>query len=512
MAYGHAMQHSRSIALGTVVMIAIATSACTGDSDTAATTAPTTASPTTVAPTTGIERPVGPVADLSEELTVGNGAFIGTAVPAALEGTGYVEHEFVAAGTATSYRSEQALAADGHWTFTPDTTADYRTRIVVRRPEHAADFSGTVVMEWLNVSGGLDANPDYASLREDLVRNGDVWVGVSAQLLGIAGGPVLVSIPGVDAIAGKGLRGIEPARYGSLVHPGDGYSFDIFTQVARAVRAGGPAMGELRPDVVIAAGESQSAIALTTYVDGVQPLTHAFDGFFIHSRAAVALPLVGPGRFADLAGGLATGATLLRDDADVPIIELQAESDVTGVLGSVAARQPDTERFRLWEVAGTSHADVHLLGSVSATIDCGGPINNGPMHVVAKAAYRGLVNWIRTGTAPPAAPRLAVSEGAQPAVQRDADGIALGGIRTPPVDVPIDVLSGNPRSNPSLICLLLGSTTPLPADLLAQRYPSPADYTAAYAASADAAIAAGYVLADDRDALLAYADPSRIAG
>jgi hypothetical protein len=185
---------------------------------------------------------------------------------------------------------------------------------------------------------------------------------------------------------------------------------------------------------------------------------------------------------------------------------------VTGVLDSVAVRQPDTDRFRLWEVAGTAHADVHLLGSVAATIDCGGPINDGPMHVVAKAAYRGLVHWIRTGTAPPVAPRLEVGDLAQPAVQRDADGIALGGIRTPPVDVPIDVLSGAPGANPSLICLLLGSTTPLPADRLAVLYPGAADYTTAYAASTDAAIAAGYVLADDRDALLAFADPSRING
>ena len=52
---------------------------------------------------------------------------------------------------------------------------------------------------------------------------------------------------------------------------------------------------------MIAAGESQSAIALVTYYNGVQPLTRAFDGFFVHSRGGMTLPLVAPGAAADLA-------------------------------------------------------------------------------------------------------------------------------------------------------------------------------------------------------------------
>ncbi len=43
-----------------------------------------------------------------------------------------------------------------------------------------------------------------------------------------------------------------------------------------------------------AVGESQSAFALTTYVDGVQPLTKAFDGFLVHSRGGAGLGLALP--------------------------------------------------------------------------------------------------------------------------------------------------------------------------------------------------------------------------
>src|SRR5262249_25022642 len=160
----------------------------------------------------------------------------------------------------TSYKQAGAPTHDGRWTFAPDTTAPYRTRVVVRAPADPSKFSGKVVVEWLNVSGGVDANPEWASVAEEVVRAGDAWVGVSAQRIGVEGGPVLVEVKGIPGAEdqGKGLKKIDPARYGSLEHPGDGYSFDIFTQVARALRTGAGLSG-LQPKRLIAAGESQSA-------------------------------------------------------------------------------------------------------------------------------------------------------------------------------------------------------------------------------------------------------------
>ena len=353
--------------------------------------------------------PSGPMADLSTQITAGGSPFLGAAVSTNLEELGYVEREYVASGVAVSYRSSLPLAGDGVWTFEEDGSAPYRTRVLVRRPANSAHFSGTVIVEWLNVSGGLDANPSYASVEEELTRQGHAWVGVSAQLIGVEGGPVLVIAPGGEGFVGVGLKAIDPARYGTLAHPGDGFSFDICTQVARAVRAGGSAMGGLKPRRVIAAGESQSAIALVTYYNGVQPLSQAFDGFFVHSRGATSLPLVGPGEYADLARSFGSTPVRLRTDLNAPVLVLQAEGDVTGLLASATVRQPDSNKLRLWEVAGTAHADAHLLGPLADAIDCGGPINNGPLHLVAKAALRGLDTWVRTGEVPPEAPRLTVA-------------------------------------------------------------------------------------------------------
>jgi hypothetical protein len=154
---------------------------------------------------------------------------------------GYEEVELMASGTATSYTSAGPLPTDGRFDLAPDEEQDYATRIIVRRPEDPAAFDGTVVVEWLNVSGGADAAPDYAYLAEEILREGAAWVGVSAQRIGVEGGPVAVSTERSRASgAGSGLKGIDPARYGALVHPGDAFAYDIYSQVGRAVRSTDP--------------------------------------------------------------------------------------------------------------------------------------------------------------------------------------------------------------------------------------------------------------------------------
>ena len=46
----------------------------------------------------------------------------------------YASTEYFVEGTATAYTSAQPLTADGRWSVTPQATAPYKTRLVVRRP------------------------------------------------------------------------------------------------------------------------------------------------------------------------------------------------------------------------------------------------------------------------------------------------------------------------------------------------------------------------------------------
>jgi hypothetical protein len=449
--------------------------------------------------------------------------------------TGYVEEEFFVGGTATSFEPVDT-PDDGFWTTTPSEEAQYRTRVIVRRPP-AERFSGTVLLEWFNVSA-IESAPDWAYLFEEIGRAGHAYIGVSTQAQGVEGGATLLDVEvDEEAAAGfdaetdtSGLKNIDPERYGTLVHPGDAYAFDIFSQVGRAA-AGPPTelLGGLEPEQVLGIGESQSALFLTTLVNAVHPLDPAFDGFLIHSRAGSVAPL--DGRLADAREEAAEEdvsaardqGVLVRTDLDVPVLIFEAETDLT-LLGYAHARQPDTDLVRTWEVAGTAHSDAHVLRSVvggprdpsvGSLLGCAEPINTGPHHEVLQAALHRLVDWTAGGPPPPEGARLELVESDEVAIARDEHGIALGGVRNPLVDVPVATLTGEPPGGATLedltasdagICALFGQTIPFARTELVALHGTAGDYLEAFRTSADEAVAAGFLLRGDADQLIAEAE------
>ena len=398
---------------------------------------------------------------------------------------GYEEIEYLLEGTATSYA--------GH------LPADFVTRLVVRRPV-AAPASGTLLVEWFNVSSGMDAAPDWTFAVDEIVRAGHAWVGVSAQYVGVEGG---VGSVRVADLAAHGLRAGNPDRYAEVHHPGDAYAYDIYTQAADAVR------DLVDAAHVLAVGESQSAIMLTTYVNCVQSAARLFDGFLIHSRAAVAGPLGAAGAGVLLDEVFATEPVCFRDDLDVPVLVVQAEGDLFDRIGFLPARQPDGPLLRLWEVAGSAHADRYVIGEFEEILGCAVPVNCGQQWAVIRAAVRALDVWARGGPAPPSASRLEIDcdgDGLGHDFVRDRHGLVVGGVRTPVVDAPAQVVSGRPWPDSSSACRLFGSTTPL----VEPAFASPSAYLVAYEAATDAAIAAGFICAEDRDAVLAEARPDLV--
>src|SRR5579859_6276281 len=100
---------------------------------------------------------------------------------------GYTTEEFFISGTASSYKLAGGQTPDGHWDAMPADTAPYTTRIVVVRPTDPKKFNGTVIVEWLNVSAGTDASPDWNAAHREMLRGGYAYVGVSAQKVGVEG-------------------------------------------------------------------------------------------------------------------------------------------------------------------------------------------------------------------------------------------------------------------------------------------------------------------------------------
>jgi hypothetical protein len=442
--------------------------------------------------------------------------FLGSPQSYELAALGYSNEEFFLEGTARSYGPAAS-------------EAPYRTRAVVRRPLDAARWNGSVVVEWFNVSGGLDASPDWSFVHRHLLREGFAYVGVSAQKVGIDGG-------GFSAMSFP-LKKMNAERYGSLVHPGDAFAFDVFSQTGRAVREGS-LVGGRAPERVLAIGESQSAMFLVTYVNEVDADARVFDGFLIHGRGGRGAPLDGSSiirgspeeraqavRTGDWSLSHVAGTDRIRDDVRVPVLTVQSETDVVG-LGSAGARQDDAPRFRLWEIAGAAHADTYLL--VASAVDDGSlppaelarllaptdnvygmqmtsPLNAGPQqHYVLQAALAHLDRWAAGGAPPPEAPRLVLGGAASP-LALDSLGIARGGIRSPWVDAPTAVLSGFGQSGAEF-AFLFGTTRPFDAAALARLYPGGrSDHFARFDKATSDAVANGFVLDEDAAEIRAVA-------
>jgi hypothetical protein len=436
---------------------------------------------------------------------------------------GYVTEEFFISGTASSYSPTGELNPDGRWGVTPSGTGDYTTRIVVLTPVDRARFNGTVLVEWLNVSGGIDAPALWMMAHREILRAGYAYVAVSAQRVGVEGGPSLLALD-------MSLKSQDPTRYASLRHPGDAFSYDIFSQIGGLVRNAEhhSVLGELRVEHVVAVGESQSAMFLTTYINAVDPLAKSYDGFLVHSRFASAAPLDSSSIFEEQQTSIPE-AVAFRIDLRVPLVTIITETDLFGGVrhGYYFARQPDNQWLRVWEIPGAAHADnytiqVAPIDSGFAPLDdivaayaptnmlmghrLGHYINFAPQHhYVVQAALAALNKWVRTGEPAPSAAPIKLRETDPPEPILDSNGLTQDGVRTPWVDVPIARTSGI-GDEESIMSAIFGSGEPFDTATLRRLYPGgTGEYLDGFTAELDRAIRSGFILPADRAEILQLA-------
>ena len=409
---------------------------------------------------------------------------------------GYSEEEFFLAGTAKRYEPVGTHGNDGRWDVKVAAEAPFKTRILVKRPKDPSRFNGTVIVEWANVTLGHELIiADFPG-----VYDGFAHVSVSAQFVGLHG---------FDTNP-MGLRAWDTQRYGSLSHPGDSYSYDIFTQAGRAVgpnrdRTGVDPMRGLKVKNLIATGASQSGARILAYInaiarkeqvfDALMPLiiggmASGFDDTVLDPNKIFAMP---PGELARLM----RPATRIRDDLKVPVMLVNSESETMGCL---PCRQPDTDRFRYWEVAGSSHGPQGMTELMEQKTKRDGvfanPFEGAHPSIVmwspaADAAFVHVKRWIEGGAPPPKQPLITVS-GDPPTIERDAHGIAKGGVRLPDVEVPVSSNSGYNAG--AGLEALVGSTQPFPQEEIKRLYPTHETYVARVTAAANAAREAGVIL------------------
>jgi hypothetical protein len=422
---------------------------------------------------------------ITEPITGGaHGRPFGAALPD-LVALGYREDEYLVSGEAVRYRPAEPLSPDGRWTVRPTSRVRFHTRVLVRCPADPARFTGTVVVEWLNVSAGFDVS--FAC--PGTLTDGLAHVGVSAQPLGVHGFP---SDP-------HGLRHWDPDRYGALDVPDDAVGYDILTQVAGALReAGSPLLRGCRARRLILVGVSQSGTRVLAYANGVQPRTGAFDALVPVVCAGMAADFdpatAHPDRAAGDRGHSRSLRTRVRDDLATSVFALDTETEA---LHHAPYRRPDTGRYRHWEIAGAAHAPAAQLAAITAVTERDGvptPAWTGPepSRVEWLPTFDAIVvhlgRWLDDGRPPPIQPPIELTaNGAQ--LARDEHGNARGGVRLPELEVPVATYRG---TDPD--ARLGGRTTPFPPDKLARLYPDHAGYVRQVEAAAQAAVEAGVIL------------------
>jgi Alpha/beta hydrolase domain len=458
---------------------------------------------------------------------------------------GYVEREFQMSGGASIYKQSGFWSSNGKWAVsTSQTNVPYTTRLIVRYPTNPAKFNGTVVFEWLNDTTGGDQDPVFAQLYNQLINKGYAYVGVTAQRPGM-----------------KDLATWDPARYGNLGDSNDGESYDIFTQAAEAVKANSATLlGGLTPKVLIGTGDSQSAFRVDTYVNAIQPVKHAFNGFLAVGRGGPAAP-IGEGLVAT-----SPFPVDIRTDNTAPFIQLNTQGDIEE-LDAAAARQADNNALRTWELAGAAHIDSHEAEYETETIARENPtvgvpscvfgtpisgtgtpldginqVNNMTLFQVENAALAAVQNWVTKGVAPAKSSSISTIPwffGLFYTVNKNQYGVGKGGIQMPDAQVPVENYSAinfakvseqglsptgilaelenvfttletggitNEELRDQGLCLLSGYFTNLSTSKLTSLYPTTAAYASKFTTAVNATVAAGFMTPEDAATAIANAN------
>jgi hypothetical protein len=433
---------------------------------------------------------------------------------------GYEEREYFFEGTAKTYPPSGA------------PPATYRSRMVVWTPKDPSRFNGTTVVEWGHISvGGVELNATISVQSSMLVEQGFAFVLVTAHEEGVCGG-------GTDGCGSSSLRNLNPERYGSLMHPGEDYGFDIFNQALQAIKypSGTAPLGELVTQFIIA--------------EGFQPT----------GNRSVPIPDPGAGRppygSAGPLNGYITSPASEVDLADAflldsagPVVEPEEYPGlVLHHLDETAIQRvppPNRPNHITWEVTGAPHFDRwgadHILVSLApgepkpllnreeeeamrrsfdnygqlpdpgATV-CAPTRTLGtlyPRHYTLNAALVAVQKWLETGV-PPTEPPPLERVGPPPAsatekLNRDNDGNAIGGLRSPIIQVPVATYDGEG-------CIFGGTSTQFSPERLAELYPTHQSYVEQLLAATNKAVDDRTLLCEDAQTIMRGASSSTIGG
>lgn len=439
---------------------------------------------------------------------------------------GYTEKEFFQSGKANVYD----LGADERAVVSSADHA-YTTRLLVRYPSDPTKFSGRVFIDILNASSGVDLEDTWRRSWNHMMLSGDAYIGITSK-----------------SLTADALKKFDPARYADINWKVDGKNedglfWDMLSQLGTQLRQPGTGgiLGSLKPQFVYLGGQSQSGFYMNTYLTAFtdrlekagpngKPL---FDGY---------LNLVGPGSMPLRSESGVPSVSVpkkLYPATSVPQIVLmsEAESRFAGGGGGGGfpvfppySRRADAnsavDKFRFYEVAGAPHADptspIIPINTEIAKAKADGTSRAPKAYFsgheepalqlddFVTGALENLHAWAAKGTPAPAAQANWMWYSITKDVKgndvydplRDQFGNALGGLRSPLIDVPLYQYLGMGKTATGGTALDWGSMIRLPDATINGLYDgSCIKYQARFNAAADALLSGAYIVKHDADKL-----------
>ncbi|GKT69173.1 signal peptide-containing protein [Colletotrichum tofieldiae] len=358
-----------------------------------------------------------------------------------LEEYNYVSREYLMSGTAAG--------------------EPYCTRLLLRCPADVCNFTGFVVLEPSHLWGGTSI---WRHINRWLMRNGHAWLEVDSQAPSALGkikranpsryedmhfipGPLSdefqETIPFVASATKEELRRTYDA-FKAQWWPATTQSPEILTQASHALRSGDLGLTAVR---VVLTGLSQTGGVTRRFI------THSS-----HLRLPNgSLPF-------DAFVPCQSGGDALPDVPGVKIIELLGESEflsvrlpcgVSGQMRDTEHRRPDSDAFRLYEVAGMAHRESRYASEIdmkrwSVAELRGARWSTFANSFIYHAVFDSVEKWTSEAAISPPPSSIVHTIDQSDDIYRDEHGNAVGGVRTVHTEAPLArLIAATPKGRPN---------------------------------------------------------------
>lgn len=444
------------------------------------------------------------------------------------EERGFLEEEYFIHGTANVYAARngkaEVVCAD----------APYVNRILVRGPQKTERFSGNVVVEILNATNYMDIDRVWCLTREKIMRDGDVYVGITSKPVTI---PVMRKLNSrrYAALAWKNPRpaGKHDSLLGNMEGAScgeteDGLFWDMLRELPGALkeRADSP-LREYGRFYIYLAGWSQSGAYMVrfintfAYMNPEEKENPIYDGYFSTGAAGYVVPGLNQEESAYPAAKNKEIPWML-DKCYQPYMEIHTETE-NARLGVMEARRENSDsddfKYRAYDIPGASHdtkdnmVDYYYLDpDLSATgifPNYGGKepyVNDYPYNFIFHRALNMLFDWVREGKKPPTLPLIPVDFSGRNVC--DENGNAAGGWRTVFLEYPTCTyysMATPLKPEFAFGCTCFGYKEPFSEEELKKRYGTLENYRALVSAMAKKQVSEGLMEAADLEACIELA-------